>query len=232
MSDPLFETLRRFAATMTSTFDVHEMLYELCQGVVATLDIAGAGVSVIRDDRLEFVAATDQRVIEMEEVQEEHQAGPCVEAFNSGEIVIVPIISEIDTWPAYRAVARSVGFVSVIGFPLSHNGHRIGSLNVYDTRDREFDHAELEAAGALVDVATAYLVRANELAEAHKLTKQLEAALDSRIVIEQAKGMLSRDHSISVDDAFQLLRAHSQRENMPLREVARAVVHLDLTLST
>jgi GAF domain-containing protein len=226
----LFELLRRFATTMARDFEVNDVLYELCDAAVVTLDAAGAGVSVaVGEGRLEFVTSTDHTVVTIEQAQERHQAGPCVEAFRSGEVVVVSDISQT-TWPHYRAAAAQAGFESVVGLPLRLDDHRVGSLNVYDRRVREWSEADLAAARVLADVATAYLVRAGELAEARKLGEQLQHALDSRIVIEQAKGMLSRDHSISVDAAFELLRSHSRRTNTPLRQVAHAVVHDSLRL--
>lgn len=221
----LFELLRRFATTMARDFEVNDVLYELCDSAVVTLDAAGAGVSVaVGEGRLEFVTATDQSVVTIEQAQERYQAGPCVEAFRRREVVTVPDISQT-AWRHYRAAASEAAFVSAVGLPLMLDDRRVGSLNVYDRRVREWSEADLAAAQVLADVATAYLLRAGELAEARKLGEQLQHALDSRIVIEQAKGMLSRDHSISVDAAFDLLRSHSRRTNTPLREVAHSVVH-------
>jgi GAF domain-containing protein len=226
----LFELLRRFATTMARDFEVNDVLYELCDSAVVTLDAAGAGVSVaVGEGRLKFVTSTDHAVVAIDQVQERYQAGPCVEAFRRRDVVVVPDISQT-TWPHYRVAAAESGFESVVGLPLTLDDHRVGSLNVYDRRVRDWSEVDLAAARVLADVATAYLVRAGELAEARKLGEQLQHALDSRVVIEQAKGMLSRDHSIPVDAAFDLLRSHSRRSNTPLRQVAHAVVNEGLAL--
>lgn len=233
MDDPLqlVEVLERFAATMADAFDINEVLDELGDSTVAVLDAAGAGVSVANPhDQLLFVTATDEAVNGVERIQESGQAGPCVEAFRSGEVVVVNEIDDLDRWPEYRQAAQRAGFVSVVGVPLAAGCRRLGSLNVYDTRHRVWTDADLRVARVLADIATAYIVRSGELAEAHVLSAQLQRALDSRIVIEQAKGMLARDHDVTVDRAFELLRAHSRQKSTPLRSVAEAVVHMGLQL--
>jgi GAF domain-containing protein len=230
-NDPLFGLLRRFAATMARSFDTSAVLHELSESAMTMLDAAGAGVSVVTDDgRLQFVTATDSAVVQIEEVQQAEQAGPCVEAYRTGRPSIVSDIDAVDHWPAYRETAARVGFRTVMGLPLALDGRAVGSLNVYDRRLREWSESELARAHVLVDVATAYLVRAGELAEARQLSSQLQRALDSRVVIEQAKGVLSREHEITVDEAFELLRRHSRRTQSQLRDLAHAVVHLDLQI--
>ncbi|MDW3213669.1 MAG: GAF and ANTAR domain-containing protein [Ilumatobacteraceae bacterium] len=228
---PLFDLLRRFAATMTRQFDVSDVLYELGDGAMAILDAAGAGVSVVNDvGELVFITSTSQFLVDIEHVQTEHQAGPCVEAFRRGETVPISDIEQLDQWPHYREAARRSGLSSVVGLPLVLDDHHIGSLNVYDTKIRTWTEGEMASASVLADVATAYLVHAGELAKARELTEQLQYALDSRIVIEQAKGMLSRDHSISVDAAFRVLRKYARSNNLGLRDVAHGVVDSGLTI--
>lgn len=227
----VFDLLKRFAASMIETFDVNDMLYELGDTAAAILGATGAGVSVAtEDDRLLFVTATSGAVIEIEHTQQDQQAGPCVQAFQTGEVVTVSKISELDTWPEYRASAASAGFESVAAFPLAVGGRRIGSLNVYHADERVWDDHDVSAAHVLADIATTYIVRAGELAEAKQVSDQLQSALDSRILIEQAKGMLARDHDVGVDEAFGLLRKLSRDRNTPLRQIAEAVVNLGLRL--
>lgn len=153
-NDSLFELLRRFATTMGRSFDTNAVLHELSEAAVTMLDAAGAGVSVVTDGgRLEFVSATDSTVVQVEEVQQAEQAGPCVEAFHSGRPAISPDIAEADQWPAYRETATRVGFRTVLGLPLSLDGRTVGSLNVYDRRLREWSEGELARANVIADVA-------------------------------------------------------------------------------
>jgi GAF domain-containing protein len=211
----MLDLLRRF-----------DVLYQLGDSAVEIMDADSAGVSLAAPgDRLEFVTATDQSLIDLEMVQQERQEGPCVLAFRTGEPVTVSDISELDLWPEYRDTAARTGLAAVLGVPLAVGERRVGVINVYARHPREWSDTDLQAARTLADIATAYIVRSGELAEAHYLSRELQHALDSRVIIEQAKGVLSRHHATSVDDAFDLLRSYSRRNSMRLRDVAHAVVH-------
>jgi len=225
--DKMLELMHRFAATMAETYEVSDVLYELGDSAVTILEADGAGVSVVGSSgRLEFVTATDQSLLDLERVQEKYQAGPCVEAFQRGEPVIVGNIADVVAdWPAYKETAERTNFGAVVGMPLMAGTRRVGSLNIYQRRVREWSDDDVNAVRSMADIATAYIVRAGELAQARVLAGQLEHALGSRVVIEQAKGVLSRDHGVSVDAAFDLLRSYSRREQRSLREIAHDVVH-------
>jgi GAF domain-containing protein len=228
----LLGEFRRFAVTMTEPFEVSNVLYQLGDAVVDVLDTDGAGVSIANaDDQLEFVTATDRALTDLEVTQQQYQAGPCVEAFHRGEPVVLTEIAEQAPWQAYRDAAAASNYAAVIGMPLMVGEHRIGSLNIYDRQPRDWAADDVDAATALAEIATAYVVRAGQLARTVDLAGQLQHALDSRIVIEQAKGVLSRAHAISVGAAFELLRSHSRSHNQPIRDIAQAVVHeqLDIT---
>jgi GAF domain-containing protein len=201
-------------------------LYQLGDAVVDVLDTDGAAVSIANaDGRLEFVTATDRTLTDLEVTQQSHQAGPCVEAFQCGEPVVITDIAEHAHWDAYRAAAAASNYAAVIGVPLMVGEHRIGSLNIYDRQPRDWTDDHVVAATALAEIATAYIVRAGQLESAVDLAGQLQHALDSRVVIEQAKGVLSRAHGISLGAAFELLRSYSRSHNQPLRDIAHAVVH-------
>jgi GAF domain-containing protein len=228
--DHVFDVLRRFAATMARGFEIDDVLQQVTDNAMSVLGAVGAGVSVAAPgDRLRFVTATSERITAVERVQDEHQAGVCMEAFRSGKTIAVSSLSQLQ-WPHYRAAIQDAGLGAGVGLPLSVADRRIGSLNVYDVEGREWSDDDLSAARVLADVSSAYLVRAGELAEARQMSAQLQHALDSRVMIEQAKGMLSRDHRIPVDEAFELLRDHARAGNVGLREVAERVVHHGLRL--
>jgi GAF domain-containing protein len=227
----LLAVLRQFASRMADRSEVTDVLYELCDHAVTVLDAAGAGVSVVNSSgELRFVTATNQAVVEIERVQAKHQQGPCVEAFHSGHTWVVTNAAELDQWPAYRDAATQLGFISVAGVCLALNGRSVGALNVYAAEERSWSEETLEAAQVLADIATSYVLRAGELAQAQQLNGQLQNALDSRVIIEQAKGMLASNHRVSVDEAFERLRNHSRQNNVPLRVVAQAVVSLELEI--
>ncbi len=229
-SDQLLDVLRRFVTNMGGAYDVNDVLIDLCDRVVDVVGAAGAGVSVATGGELRFVTATSDRVVQMERAQESERDGPCVEAFRTGEPVAIDDLDGVDRWPGYRRVAQQLGVGSVVGIPLGLDGSRIGSLNVYDDNVRRWTPADLDAMQIVADVATAYFTHAGRLAEARQLAEQLQHALDARVIIEQAKGMVARDHGTSVDEAFEALRSHSRRHRVPVREVAGAVVELGLEL--
>jgi GAF domain-containing protein len=216
---------------MAESFEVNNVLYHLGDSAVEILKADGAGVSIAtKDDRLAFVTATDRSLVELEEVQESSQRGPSVDAFRSGEpVVISDIAAEID-WVEYRAAAAFSDFGAVVGMPLVVGGQRAGSLNIYARGRRDWSDEEVEAVRTLADIATAYVVRAGQLAEALDLAGQLQRALDSRVIIEQAKGVLSRDRSVPIGEAFDLLRTYSRSNNRSLREVAHEVVNDGLVI--
>lgn len=220
----LYDVLRRFASTMAHSFEINDVLQELADHAMAILEAEGAGVSVaVGNDRLRFVTSTSDRITMIEHAQDRVQAGPCTEAYETGDVVTATG-AELDRWPEYAAAVRAAGLGAVVGLPLKANDHRIGALDVYAEAGRLWSDEDTEAAQVLADIATAYLLHAGELAKAHQLGTQLQGALDSRIVIEQAKGMLSRDHSITVDEAFALLRHHARSTNSNLRRIAEDIV--------
>jgi GAF domain-containing protein len=231
-STNLLEVLRRFAATMSQSYEVSDVLYQLGDSAVTILGADGAGISLASaGDRLEFVTATDQSLIELETVQEARQEGPCVLAFRTGEPVTIYDIAELDMWHEYRKTAARGNFRAVIGMPLAIGERRVGSLNIYQRAPREWSDTELDVARTLADIATAYAVRSGELAEARDVTRELQYALDSRVIIEQAKGALSAQRDLPVDAAFELLRTYARRTNRRLRDVAHEVVHHGLDVS-
>jgi GAF domain-containing protein len=222
----LLQALRSFAVTMGGSYDLTEMCYELSDRAAEAVGADGAGVSVVdASGILKFVTASNDLIVQMEEIQEKAQQGPCVAAFSSQEPVAVTGMGEIQEWPDYAEVAERLGISAVVGFPLSYNDHRLGAVNVYSLELRRWSAEDLDVLGVFADMATAYLVRTSELAEARQLSQQLQGALDSRVIVEQAKGLLAGELGISVDEAFDRLRSHSRSNNRRLTDVAHEVVH-------
>lgn len=223
-------TLRQFASVMARTYDIGDVLEDLGRSIAGVLHATGAGVSVAdKDERLRFVCATGPDVERVEHVQNDGQAGPCVEAYHLGHPVAISDISGAEgtfggSWEGYRSAATSVGFRAVLGVPLRTELHRIGSLDVYDRRAREWTDDDLDAAMVLADVAAGYLLRAGELHDAHQLNEQLRTAIESRDIIGQAKGILIARHGVESDAAFDMLKQQSQDRNVKLHRVAREIV--------
>lgn len=227
--DLLIQALSDFATTLARHFEIADVLYDLTSRVTSVLEVASAGVSLVQDGGLRFVTALDEATASLERVQEEEQAGPCIEAYRSRRPALIPRLDEVEArWPRFVDQARAVGFASMAGIPLCTDGQSLGALDLYHTAPREWSEADVQIARVLADMATSYVVTASELERQRRTTEQLERALESRVVIEQAKGILAAERRISIDAAFELLRSHARSHNADLRSTADAVVRLGL----
>lgn len=222
-------TLSEFTRLLLTPYDVTTALRELADRVTDVLGLAGSGVSLARDDHLEFEATHGSEVATIERVQNEVQKGPCVTAFHSGQVVTVTDLeAERSRWPEYCAAAEEADVTSVAAIPMQLGGRRVGALNLYARRRRDWTTEDVDAALVLADMATSYLINASHHRQQVELTRQLQRALDSRVVIEQAKGILAGRRSISPERAFGVIRAHARSHNARVADVADAVVRLDL----
>ena len=225
----LTEALSEFARTLAQGFAISDVLNDLAGQVTAVLGIDGAGVSVQDSGKLHFVTALDERCATLEHAQENVQAGPCVDAWYSGQTVTVSDLRETSRgWGSYEEVARGAGIVALASIPMRRNGESIGALDLYSVTRRDWSADDLAAARILADMATSYAVNASELDRQRRINEQLKEALDSRIVIEQAKGALAAERGISVDEACEVLRRHARSHSVTLRKVAEGVVSLGL----
>lgn len=189
--DVLFRVLRAFVRTMANTYEVSEVLTELSHNAVDVFGATAAGVALCDDGALRFVTATSDAAAEAEEAQERLQTGPCWKSLDESRPVPVRDLRErLDEWPEYGPEVIEVGFPAVLGLPLVLDSRRIGSLDVYADQPREWSEDAIAAGSVLADVASAFVLNASEIAHHQRTTSQLQAALDSRIVIEQAKGRL------------------------------------------
>ncbi|KAA0017662.1 GAF and ANTAR domain-containing protein [Antrihabitans cavernicola] len=229
--------LSRFARLLVAPYEVDVVLAELAESVSAVLDLAGAGVSVATDGRLRFVTAVTAVTAvtgaagALERCQEEFQAGPCRDAYDTGQVVSVPdLVYHASRWPRFVSTARGSGIVAVAGIPMTLGDDRVGALDLYAAKRREWSATDLTAAGVFADMATGYLVNSSTLRQQHQLAEQLEHALGARVVIEQAKGILANRHNIHPDRAFDLMRAHARSHRVTVRAVATAIVELRLHL--
>jgi GAF domain-containing protein len=221
--------LSEFAQTLVRRYQVGDVLYELVERLSGVLDVAGAGVSLGEADHVRFVTGVDEAVVRVEEVQETAQEGPCTEAYRHGKVVTVPDLREVTgKWDNYRPAALDNGFLAVAALPMMVDSRAIGALNLYNHQVRQWSDDDLAAARVLADMATSYIINASELEQAQRTTEQLQEALDSRLVIEQAKGILAADGRLGIDQAYQVLRRHARSHNASLRSVADAVVNLGL----
>ena len=230
MTEPraLTETLVRFARTLTAGYDVSDVLHDLTGMVTGALGITGAGVSLRYDHDLKFVTADDESVVALERLQEQLRQGPCIDAVATGEPILVSRIDAVaDRWPDYSRRAAELGLRAVAAVPM-RNASRIGSLDLFDRWEHDWTGLEVSTAQVFADVATAYVLNASQLERERRTVEQLQHALDSRVVIEQAKGIIAGERGVTLDAAFALLRKHANDRNTTLRSVADAVVRLGL----
>lgn len=221
----LTDLLVESARTLVSHYRVDEALQRLCDATVEILPVTGAGV-MLEDDHgvLRFVAASDEPIVAIERLQIELGEGPCLHAYASGEQVVVVDLTTAGRFPSFGPKALELGLRGVFSFPMQHGDDRVGALNLY-SRDRlEFAEEDRVAGQVLADIATVTLLNARELEQSHQLASQLQRALDTRIVIEQAKGVLAERHGIDVGAAFDRLRHAARSSNRRLADVARDVV--------
>jgi GAF domain-containing protein len=179
--------------------------------------------------RLRFVTAVSQASGELERNQEEQQAGPCRDAFDTGEVVrVADVRAECARWPEFAATAIRLGVAGVAGIPMRLADQIIGALNLYSPEPRRWTDEDISVARVLADVATSYVVNASKLRQQEQLSEQLQHALQSRVIIEQAKGITAQQNSVTVDQAYQLMRRHARNNNASLRLVAEAIVAVGL----
>jgi GAF domain-containing protein len=227
---PLFlQTLSRFAVVLPARYDLEAALSELTESVTAVLGLSGGGVTMAEDGRLRFVTAVSQASGELERSQEQHQAGPCRDAYETGEVVrVTDVRKEAARWPQFAADATRLGVAGVAGIPMRLADQIIGALNLYSPEPREWTDGDIAVAAVLADVATSYVVNASKLRQQEQLSEQLQEALVTRVVIEQAKGITAYKNAISVDQAYQRMRGHARSNNASLRTVAEAIVAVGL----
>jgi len=228
---PLFlQTLSRFAVVLPGRYDLEATLTELTESLTSVLGLSGSGVTMADDGgRLRFVTAVSQASGDLERNQEQQQAGPCRDAFDTGEVVrVTDVRKESSRWPEFSATAARLSVAGVAGIPMRLADKVIGALNLYSSEAREWTDEDIAVAGVLADVATSYVVNASKLRQQEQLSEQLQQALESRVIIEQAKGITAQQKSVSVDNAYQLMRRHARNNNASLRVVAEAIVAVGL----
>jgi len=228
---PLFmKTLSRFSVVLPEHYNLDaEALSELTKSVTAVLGLGGSGVTMAEKGQLHFVTAVSQDSKELEQSQEEHQEGPCRDAYETGEVVrVTDVRQESARWPEYSATAARLGLAGVAGIPMRLDDEIIGALNIYSSAPRQWSDEDIAVAVVLADVATSYVLNASKLHDQEQLSEQLQKALESRVVIEQAKGITAQKKSVTIDHAYQLMRGHARKNHASLRMVAEAIVDVGL----
>jgi len=227
----LLQTLSRFAVILPSRYDVQEALSELTESVTTVLGLCGSWVTMADDGRLNFLTAVSQASAELERdhAQLHPFACPCRDASSTGEVIRVTDVRQQPTrWPEFSAFATRLSVAGVAAIPMRLADQVIGALNLYSPEPRDWSDEDMAVAGVLADVATSYMVNASKLRQQEQLSEQLQEALESRVIIEQAKGITAQQHALSIDQAYQRMRRHARTNNASLRTVAEAIVAVGL----
>ena len=221
----LVEAFVRLADTLVDDYDVIELFHGLCADCVTLLDADAAGL-LLTDQResLQVVSASSEQAHLIELFQLQSQQGPCLDCFRSSQVIRAGDLSTELRWPQFSARARDHGFAAVHALPMRLRGQTIGALNLFHRTPLVMSDADINVGQALADVATIAILSDRNTRERELLTEQLQAALTSRVVIEQAKGILAERGGIGLDEAFARLRQHARGTNQRLSELARGVV--------
>ena len=232
VQDRRYSALREFAQTISNPFEIGDVLYRLNDTATDILEADGAGIMLMDGaGELQFVTATDSRTAQVEQLQDALGDGPCYQAFRTSKRTLVEDLAAVDAWDDLPERAMELGFGSIAGLPLRAHGQTIGALNVYRNQTGKWSDEHVEAAELLADIVSGYILSAQRLEATRALADQLQIALDSRVIIEQAKGALSVRLGTDVQAAFDLLRRYARGRNLHLHDVAHRVVHEGLDVS-
>lgn len=219
------------ADTLVDDYDVIDLLDRLVGYSVELLAADAAGILLADSQRdLRVVASSQEDAEVMELLQLQADQGPCVECFRTGEPVSVADLADAaGRWPVFvAALAQRGAYRSVHALPLRLRGEAIGTLNLFHGQPGALPDADLAVGQALADVATIGILAERAIRRGEVVTEQLQAALNSRVIIEQAKGVLAQHGHLTMDAAFDRLRRYARTHNARLSEVARQVVETDL----
>jgi GAF domain-containing protein len=229
----------RLAATFVALADalapgrgVVDTMNLLVDAATSLTSVVAAGI-VLADEtgRLHLRASTSEAVDDVEAAQLSADDGPCLLAYRTGAVVEIPDIpATAQRWPAFAALAADKGFGAVCSTPLRLREHTLGAMNLFTGQPGTLPDADIVLAQAMADVATIGVVNDRAIATHATLAAQLQTALESRVLVEQAKGTLAERHGIPVEQAFSRLRSHARGAGRPIREVAARVLAHELDL--
>ncbi|MEO5898626.1 MAG: GAF and ANTAR domain-containing protein [Ilumatobacteraceae bacterium] len=218
-------TFVELADTLVDEFDVVDVLTLLASRCVELLDAAAAGILLVDEaGHLRVVGASSEQVRLLELFQLQNEEGPCLDCFRTGRVVIEADLATATAWPLFAAESVAAGLPSVCAVPLRLRNQTLGCLNMFVSVPRAMSDADIALARALADVATIALVQDQATRAAAVREAQLQHALDSRVVIEQAKGMIAERAQLDLDAAFGRLRSHARSNNAKLTDLARRIV--------
>lgn len=218
----------------TGASDVVELLSELAEDCTRLLDVEATGL-LLADDRavLHVMAASSEQAAHVEALQLQRAEGPCLDCFAGGRPVSAPDLEQdLHRWPRFVPVALAAGFASLHAVPMRLRGTVLGALGLFGARPGALNAADLALAQGMADVASIALVQERAAADQRAVNDQLQLALSSRVVLEQAKGVLSHTADVDMSTAFAMLRRYARDHDLRLSELAHTVVHRTTSVQT
>lgn len=225
-SPRLAQVFVELADTLVDQFDLVDFLHTLTDRSVELLGVQAAGL-MIADQRgdLQVLASSSEaaRLLEVFELQ--NSEGPCYDCFHGGEPVVNVALDDVrERWPRFQAAASEAGFRSAHALPMRLRGRMVGAINLFCTDRLTLDADDQAVGQGLADVATIGLLQERAVREHEVLAEQLQTALNSRVLIEQAKGMLAERGGMSTQEAFSMMRAHARSSGLLLSAAAAGVI--------
>lgn len=223
--------LLAFARALVLDDPFEAALRQLCTSTAALLGVSGSGVVLAEDDgALVCLAASDESTQHIDSIQETALEGPCVTAYRSHEVIVVADLATETRWPTFLHAALGAGMRAVTSFPLSVESTCVGALDVYADKPWSPAADDCELGRTLAALACGYVTSARRQQQLRAHASGLEHALDARVQIEQAKGVLAGRHAIPIEEALTRLRGYARSQSRRLVEVARAVLDEQLDL--
>ncbi|MGI8666740.1 MAG: ANTAR domain-containing protein [Jatrophihabitans sp.] len=229
----LAEVFVNLADTLVTDFDIADLFSDLAGACVELLDVTAAGLMLVDvHGQLRVMASSSERSRLLELMEIQNDEGPCLDCHRTGtSILVADLAAERDRWPSFATEALRVGFGAAYALPMRLREQTIGALNLFHQQPRELSPAAQRVGQGLADVATIAILQQRAVQRGEELSTQLQAALNSRVVIEQAKGVVAGRERVDMPAAFALLRGHARRTGRRLSEVAHAVVTGELPTS-
>jgi GAF domain-containing protein len=213
------------ADTLVADYDVLDLLTRLTDHCVDSLDASAAGLMLTdQRGRLQLLASSNEQTRLLELFQLQNDEGPCLECFRTGQPVTAVDLLNEHRWPRLVPQVLHAGFATVHALPMRLRANTIGALNLFRTQPTPLNDEDLRLGQAWADVATIGILQARAISRGDTLVEQLQGALNSRVLVEQAKGLLADRGKLDMDTAFNRLRGYARAHNRPLKEVATEVI--------
>lgn len=227
----LITALTTLADTLVADYDIVDLMQTLVEKCDGLLGARSTGLLLANPSGdLEMIATSNSACRNAERAQVHSGSGPCLDSFATHEPVAVTDIGAAGRWDEFRAIALADGLLSIHAFPLTLRGMTIGVMSVYRDAIGGLDDSDVSVAAALADMATIGILQERSIREKDHVNRQLQSALKSRVVIEQAKGILAQSGNVDADQAFSAMRQYARANNLPLHKVAARVAERSINI--